>query len=71
MFGVSPAELHVCPRKLDVRNHQCSDDRTFIRTGAISPTWYVYRTKLQALSNVLMQARSPDIIDQSGSVWSQ
>ena len=34
------AELYL--RKLDVRNHQCSDDRTFIRTGAISPAWYVY-----------------------------
>ena len=42
------------PRKLDVRNHQCSDDRMFIRTGAISPMWYAYRTNQQALSNVLL-----------------
>ena len=48
------AELY--PNKLDDRNHQCLDDRTFIRTSAISPAWYVYRMNLQDLSNVLVQA---------------
>ena len=47
------------PRKLDVRNHQCSDVRMFNQTGTISPAWYVCQTNQQPLSNVLVQARSP------------
>ena len=38
---------------LDVQNYQCLDDKMFNRTSAISPTLYVHRTNLQALSNLL------------------